>query len=123
MKVVGLVALVVVVAAVGSYIGIELWFRDTTSDVGTELNEAAALEPEAEDGEVVQAEAVEIAVRHAKFVPCGSGVCRQVRYIVRGAPERGYWAVVLTKGISPDGTPTQTAAFLIDAATGATSTP
>jgi hypothetical protein len=73
--------------------------------------------------EVTQQEAVDIAVEHASFAPCEAEICRQVRYLNRGVPPTGYWAVVLSEKIDAQGQPNRIESFLINASTGDVSKP
>lgn len=73
--------------------------------------------------EVTQEEAVEIAVENASFTPCAEEICRQVRFLQRGVPPVGYWAVVLSEEIDANGRPNRIESFLINASTGDLSTP
>lgn len=75
------------------------------------------------ESDLSQDEAVEIAIENAAFVPCGEERCRQARFIQRGIPPRGYWGVVLSEEIDGLGRPTRTQSFLVDARSGAVSTP
>jgi hypothetical protein len=52
------------------------------------------------------------------FEPCPEIQCAQRRFIQRGIPPRGYWGVVFADEIRPDGEPTRTESFLVDASTG-----
>jgi len=72
---------------------------------------------------VTQEEAVEIAIENASFTPCPEEICRQVRFLNRGVPPTGYWAVVLSEKIDARGQPNRIESFLINASTGDVSTP
>lgn len=69
--------------------------------------------------DITQQEAVEIAIENASFTPCPEEICRQVRFLQQGIPPVGYWGVVLSERIDPQGEPNRTQSFLINAATGA----
>jgi hypothetical protein len=73
--------------------------------------------------EVTQQEAVEIAIENASFTPCPEEICRQVRFLNRGVPPTGYWAVVLSEEIDAQGQPNRIESFLINASTGDVSKP
>ena len=73
--------------------------------------------------DVTQEEAVEIAIENASFTPCPEEICRQVRFLNRGVPPTGYWAVVLSEKIDARGQPNRIESFLINASTGDVSTP
>lgn len=75
------------------------------------------------DSDISQEKAVEIAIENAAFVPCAEERCRQARFIQRGIPPRAYWGVVLSEEINALGRPTRTQSFLVDAQSGAVSTP
>jgi hypothetical protein len=68
--------------------------------------------------DISQQEAVDIAVENASFTPCPEQICRQVRFLQQGVPPVGYWGVVLSERIDPEGQPNRTESFLINAATG-----
>lgn len=73
--------------------------------------------------DVTQQEAVDIAIENASFTPCEEEICRQVRFLNRGVPPTGYWAVVLSEEIDAQGQPNRIESFLINASTGDVSTP
>lgn len=73
--------------------------------------------------EVTQEEAVEIAVENASFTPCARQICRQVRFVNRGVPPTGYWAVVLSEEVDAQGQPNRIESFLVNASTGDLSSP
>jgi hypothetical protein len=77
----------------------------------------------ASNREVTQQEAVEIAVENASFTPCPEEICRQVRFVQRGVPPVGYWAVVLSEEVDEQGQPNRIESFLVNASTGDVSTP
>jgi hypothetical protein len=77
----------------------------------------------ASNREVTQQEAVEIAVENASFTPCPEEICRQVRFVQRGVPPVGYWAVVLSEEVDERGQPNRIESFLVNASTGDVSTP
>ena len=68
--------------------------------------------------EITQAEAVDIAIENASFVPCEPQICRQVRFLNQGIPPVGYWGVVLSERVDAQGEPNRTESFLVNAATG-----
>jgi hypothetical protein len=72
---------------------------------------------------VSKEEAIEIAKENASFVPCEDIRCQQVRYVPRGIPVRGFWAVVLSEKLDERGQPTRIESFLISVSTGAVSRP
>jgi hypothetical protein len=73
--------------------------------------------------QVSQDEAMSIALEHATFTPCAREICRQIRYLQRGVPPVGYWAIVLSKHVDAQGQPDRIETFLVNATTGAVSTP
>lgn len=73
--------------------------------------------------DVTQEEAVAIAIENASFTPCPEEICRQVRFLNRGVPPTGYWAVVLSEKIDAQGRPNRIESFVINASTGDLSTP
>jgi hypothetical protein len=73
--------------------------------------------------EVTQQEALEIAIASASFTPCAEDICRQVRFVQRGVPPIGYWAVVLSEEVDAQGRPNRIESFLVNASTGDLSTP
>jgi hypothetical protein len=73
--------------------------------------------------EISQEDAVAIAIENASFTPCAEEICRQVRFLQRGVPPVGYWAVVLSEEIDANGQPNRIESFLINASTGDVSTP
>jgi hypothetical protein len=73
--------------------------------------------------DVTQEEAVEIAIENASFTPCPEEICRQVRFLNRGVPPTGYWAVVLSEKIDARGQPNRIESFLVNASTGDVSKP
>lgn len=73
--------------------------------------------------EVTQQEAIEIAVENASFTPCAEEICRQVRFLNRGVPPTGYWAVVLSEKVDEQGLPNRIESFLVNATTGDVSAP
>ena len=73
--------------------------------------------------EITQEEAIEIAEGSASFKPCPQEACVQIRYVPRGIPVRGYWGVVLSEELDPDGEPNRIESFLIDVQTGAVRRP
>ena len=68
--------------------------------------------------DITQQEAVEIAIENASFTPCPEEICRQVRFLHQGVPPVGYWGVVLSERITPNGQPNRTESFLVNASTG-----
>ena len=68
--------------------------------------------------DISQQEAVDLAIAEASFTPCEREICRQVRFINQGIPPVGYWGVVLSEKIEPDGQPNRTESFLVNASTG-----
>ena len=64
-----------------------------------------------------------IALEHASFEPCRQQICRQIRFLQRGVPPVGYWAIVFSKSIDANGDPTQIESFLVNARSGAVSRP
>ena len=73
--------------------------------------------------QVSQGQAIEIAKENAAFEPCPQQQCVQIRYIQRGIPVRGYWAVVLSDELDDEGQPNRIERFLIDVRTGDVSRP
>jgi hypothetical protein len=69
-------------------------------------------------GDITQDEAIQIAIDNASFVPCRQEICRQVRFIQRGVPPVGFWAVVLSERVDAQNRPNRTETFLINASTG-----
>lgn len=68
--------------------------------------------------DITQAEAVDLAIAEASFVPCEREICRQVRYLNQGIPPVGYWGVVLSEQVDAAGQPNRTESFLVNASTG-----
>ena len=68
--------------------------------------------------DITQAEAVDLAIENASFVPCEREICRQVRYLNQGIPPVGYWGVVLSERVNAQGQPNRTESFLVNASTG-----
>jgi hypothetical protein len=73
--------------------------------------------------QISQSQAIEIAKENAAFEPCPQQQCVQIRYIQRGIPPRGYWAVVLSDELDDQGQPNRIERFLIDVRTGDVSRP
>jgi hypothetical protein len=72
---------------------------------------------------VTYEEAIELAAEEASFEPCAEKRCTQVKYIQRGIPVRGYWAVVLSDELGEDNQPSHVESFLVNAATGEVTRP
>ena len=68
--------------------------------------------------DITQAEAIDLAIANASFVPCEREICRQVRYLNQGIPPVGYWGVVLSEKVNAQGQPNRTESFLVNASTG-----
>jgi hypothetical protein len=68
--------------------------------------------------DITQAEAIDLAIAEASFVPCEREICRQVRYLNQGIPPEGYWGVVLSEEVDANGQPNRTESFLVNASTG-----
>ncbi|HEX4747053.1 MAG TPA: hypothetical protein VFU99_09240 [Gaiellaceae bacterium] len=68
--------------------------------------------------DITQAEAIDLAIANASFVPCEREICRQVRYLNQGIPPVGYWGVVLSERVNAQGQPNRTESFLVNASTG-----
>lgn len=73
--------------------------------------------------EVSKDEALAIAIAEVDFTPCEAQPCRQIRFLQRGIPVRGYWGVVLTDELDADGRPSRVEGFLVDAQSGAVTRP
>lgn len=73
--------------------------------------------------QISQDEAIEIAKENAAFEPCPQQQCIQIRYVPRGIPVQGYWAVVLSDELDEEGQPNRIQSFLIDVSTGDVSRP
>lgn len=68
--------------------------------------------------QISQDEAIEIAKENAAFEPCPQQQCIQIRYVPRGIPVQGYWAVVLSDELDEEGQPNRIQSFLVDVSTG-----
>lgn len=73
--------------------------------------------------QITKDEAVAIAEENAAFEPCPQQQCIQIRYVPRGIPVQGYWAVVLSDELDEEGQPNRIESFLIDVSTGDVSRP
>ena len=71
-----------------------------------------------QDKNVTKDEAIEIATEQASFEPCDESGCVVVRYIQRGIPVAGFWAVGLAEDLGEGGRPTRVENFLVNVTTG-----
>jgi hypothetical protein len=75
------------------------------------------------DIQVSQEEAKRLAIEEATFTPCASEACVTARYVPRGIPVQGYWAVVLYDRLDSSGQPNRIEQFLVNVESGAVTRP
>jgi hypothetical protein len=71
------------------------------------------------DIQVSQEEAKRLAIEAATFTPCTAEECVRARYVPRGIPVQGYWAVVLYDRLDANGRPNRIERFLVNVESGA----
>jgi hypothetical protein len=72
----------------------------------------------AQDKQISQDEAIEIAIESVGFQPCAAPICVQIRYLQRGIPVRGYWLVGLARDVDDNGEPVGARSVLVDVQSG-----